>query len=192
MGSLEVFSGVSAGWVGQGFGAQGANRTFRIVAGSGTDASDTENLLLNYGSMTRSTAGNFNGVVITGSISNSGITTHKALVVKPVTQTPATGITNITGIYYDPAFSAAPSTNYAAVFRSGQVIINGDTPDASAQLEIAGTTGGFLPTRLNTTQRNAISSPATGLTLYCTDCTANDSSVGVMQTYNGSSWKNHW
>lgn len=192
LGPLEIFSGVSAGWVGQGFGAQGANRTFRISAGAGTNASDTENLLFSYGSMTRTTSGTFNGAVITGSINNSGITTHRALVVKPVTQTLATGISNITGIYYDPAFSAAPTTNYAAVFRSGQVIVNGDTPDPSAQLEIAGTTGGFLPTRLTAAQRNAISSPATGLTLYCTDCTANDASTGVMQTYNGTTWKNHW
>ena len=31
-----------------------------------------------------------------------------------------------------------------------------------------------------------------GVTVFCTDCTANDSSTGVLQTYNGTAWKNHW
>jgi hypothetical protein len=38
----------------------------------------------------------------------------------------------------------------------------------------------------------AITAPATGLTIYCTDCTATDGSTGVTQTYNGSTWKNYW
>ena len=43
-----------------------------------------------------------------------------------------------------------------------------------------------------TTQRNAISSPAAGYIIYCSDCTATDSSTGVQQVYNGSTWKNAW
>lgn len=62
----------------------------------------------------------------------------------------------------------------------------------SARLAINSTTQGFLPPRMSQAQRNAIASPVTGLTLYCTDCTATDSSTGVMQTYNGSVWKNNW
>lgn len=31
-----------------------------------------------------------------------------------------------------------------------------------------------------------------GDTFYCTDCTATDTSTGVMQTWNGSTWKNNW
>jgi hypothetical protein len=38
----------------------------------------------------------------------------------------------------------------------------------------------------------AITAPATGLTIYCSDCTATDASTGVTQTYNGSTWKNYW
>jgi hypothetical protein len=63
---------------------------------------------------------------------------------------------------------------------------------ASAALEITSTTQGFLPPRMTQAQRDAISSPATALTLYCTDCTATDASTGVMQTYNGTTWKNAW
>ena len=43
----------------------------------------------------------------------------------------------------------------------------------------------------NVVNRDALS-PEIGWTIFCTDCTANDSSTGVVQTYNGSTWKNHW
>jgi hypothetical protein len=45
---------------------------------------------------------------------------------------------------------------------------------------------------MTTTQRNAITSPSTGLMIFNTDGTANDSSTGVLQVYNGSVWKNLW
>ena len=54
-------------------------------------------------------------------------------------------------------------------------------PDASAAFEIDSTTQGFLPPRMTTTQRNAISSPATGLQIYNT--TTNQD-----EFYNGSAW----
>lgn len=47
------------------------------------------------------------------------------------------------------------------------------------------------PPQYTTTQRDSLS-PSAGWTIYCTDCTATDSSTGVLQTYNGSTWKNHW
>ena len=46
-----------------------------------------------------------------------------------------------------------------------QVGINTDTPDASAALDITSTTGGLLPPRMTTTQRDAISA-AKGLVLF--------------------------
>jgi len=88
--------------------------------------------------------------------------------------------------------TVSKSTSPLSVNNAGQVGIGTDAPPASAKLEIVSTTQGFLPPRMTTTQRNAISSPATGLTLYCTDCTATDSSTGVQQVYNGSTWKNAW
>jgi hypothetical protein len=45
------------------------------------------------------------------------------------------------------------------------------TINASAQVEIASTTKGFLPPRMTQTQRNAIASPAIGLEIYQTDAT---------------------
>lgn len=62
-------------------------------------------------------------------------------------------------------------------------ILVGDTADAeaSAVVQIDSTTGGALVPRMTGTQRDAISSPAEGLTIWNTD----DSE---MQVYDGSSW----
>lgn len=54
---------------------------------------------------------------------------------------------------------------------------------ATAALEVRSTTKGFLPPRMTGTQKNAISSPATGLMVYQTDGT-----VGVY-VYDGSVWR---
>ena len=74
----------------------------------------------------------------------------------------------------------------------GKAVVGATSPATSAALTVTSTTGGLLPPRMTTAQRDAIASPATGLTLYCTDCTATDASTGVMQTYNGATWKNNW
>src|SRR5579863_2037703 len=55
------------------------------------------------------------------------------------------------------------------------------SPNTSAKLDITSTTQGFLPPRMTTTQKNAISSPATGLLVY-------DTTIGDLQEYNGSAW----
>ncbi len=55
---------------------------------------------------------------------------------------------------------------------SQNVGIGTTTPDSSAALEIKSSSQGFLPPRLTTTQRNAITNPAIGLQIYntTTDC----------------------
>ncbi len=64
-----------------------------------------------------------------------------------------------------------------------QVGINNDgsSPDNSAILDAKSTTKGFLPPRMNSVQRSAIGSPATGLVIFNTDC--ND-----LQLFNGNGW----
>ena len=56
------------------------------------------------------------------------------------------------------------------------------TPDASSMLEVQSTTKGLLTPRMTTSQKNAISNPATGLTIYQTDSTAG------YYVYTGSAW----
>jgi uncharacterized protein (TIGR02145 family) len=66
-----------------------------------------------------------------------------------------------------------------------QVGIGTTTPNASAALDITSTTSGLLPPRMTEAQRNAITTPATGLMVYCTNC-----GTGEPQYYNGTSWVN--
>ena len=50
----------------------------------------------------------------------------------------------------------------------GSLGVGTTSPDASAKLDVASTTQGFLPPRMTTTQRDAISSPVAGLVIYNT------------------------
>jgi hypothetical protein len=59
--------------------------------------------------------------------------------------------------------------------------INNIAPDASAQLDVSSTTKGFLPPRMTTTQRNAISSPVEGLHIYNT-------TTHKGNYYDGTNW----
>ncbi len=54
---------------------------------------------------------------------------------------------------------------------SGTLVFGTTIPNASAILDINSTTKGMLTPRMNITQRNAISSPATGLLIYQTNST---------------------
>ena len=63
----------------------------------------------------------------------------------------------------------------------GEVGIGTTAPDLSAKLDVTSTTQGFLPPRMTIAQRDAIVSPATGLTIY-------NSSINAFQVYNGTAW----
>ena len=76
------------------------------------------------------------------------------------------------------------------VTTNAQVGIGTSSPNSSAALEITSTTKGVLFPRMTLLERNNISSPAQGLTIYCTNCGPN--SDGVLQTYNNNSkWTDH-
>ena len=65
-----------------------------------------------------------------------------------------------------------------------QITSGGNTPvDPSAALEVNSTTKGFLIPRLTNAQMTAVTTPATGLLVYCTNC-----SPAGLRLYNGSSW----
>lgn len=53
---------------------------------------------------------------------------------------------------------------------------------ATAILELSSTAKGFLPPRMTTTQKDAISSPATGLVVY-------DSTLNKLCVYTGAAWE---
>ena len=76
--------------------------------------------------------------------------------------------------------------NAGAVTSSGALIgtsagIGTTSVGSTAVLDVVSTTKGFLPPRMTTTNRDAISSPATGLTVYNT-------TTNALNVYNGTSW----
>jgi uncharacterized protein (TIGR02145 family) len=64
----------------------------------------------------------------------------------------------------------------------GEVGIGPGTPHPSAILDASSTTKGFLPPRMTEIQRDAITSPAEGLMISCTDCNV----AGLHQYINGA------
>ncbi len=79
--------------------------------------------------------------------------------------------------------SIVTAINGAANTSSGGVAIGTSTPNPAAIVEVLSSTKGFLPPRLTSPERNDISSPATGLTIYNT-------TVNCLQFYNGAGWVN--
>ncbi|MEN9975863.1 MAG: hypothetical protein RIR36_23 [Bacteroidota bacterium] len=65
-----------------------------------------------------------------------------------------------------------------------QVGIGISTPSSSAVLDLTSTSKGFLPPRMTTEERNAISSPVAGLTIYNTN-------LNCLETYDGVRWINY-
>ena len=70
---------------------------------------------------------------------------------------------------------------------SAQVGIGTTTPDASSALDITSTTGGLLVPRMTAAERDAITSPAQGLIIFCSDCASGEGELQIKLT---SSWKN--
>jgi hypothetical protein len=76
-----------------------------------------------------------------------------------------------TNAYYLAFLTSANVTAPAERMRitsAGNVAIGTTAPSAAARLDVTSTTSGFLPPRMTTAQRDAITSPPNGLMLYNT------------------------
>ncbi|NTW31994.1 MAG: hypothetical protein HGB12_05115, partial [Bacteroidetes bacterium] len=73
------------------------------------------------------------------------------------------------------------NTERMKISKSGNVGIGTSNPSSSAILDVSSTTKGMRMPNMTTDQRNLISSPATGLQIYNTDC-------GSVDFYNGTCW----
>ncbi|GAB2870907.1 glycine-rich protein [Hymenobacter ruber] len=88
------------------------------------------------------------------------------------------------GIGYNSLYAAGTNTNQNLNLLpkgTGSVGIGTVDPAASALVDMTSSSKGMLPPRLTQAQRDAIQSPATGLTLY-------NINAGRLNTYNGYSW----
>ena len=72
--------------------------------------------------------------------------------------------------------------NVMSFFRNGNIVINSTADVASSILTIESTTKGVLFPRMTTTQKTAISSPATGLVVY-------DTTLNKLSVYTGAAWE---
>ena len=84
--------------------------------------------------------------------------------------------TNSLGFYDETA-----SAYRLSILTTGEVGIGTTTPSTKAALDITSTTKGFLPPRMTTIQRDAITSVPAGLVIYNT-------TTSNLNTYNGSVW----
>jgi hypothetical protein len=82
---------------------------------------------------------------------------------------------------YQPSDSGWKDLLYADPL-AGRIMIGTNSGSTSAILQIDSTAKGFLAPRMTKAQRDAISSPATGLEIYQTDNTPG------LRVYNGSNW----
>lgn len=97
-------------------------------------------------------------------------------------QTVTSGTANITQIGSSAIVNPWVLSGNDVYNTTGEVGIGTATPNASALLELSSTTKGILIPRMTASQKNAISSPTTGLLIFQTDA-----STGFYY-YNGSSW----
>ncbi len=79
-------------------------------------------------------------------------------------------------------FDSAGGLRAEKLCSDGIVLAGGTSPTACAVMEAQSTTQGFLPPKMTTTQKNAITSPTAGLQVW-------DTTLGKLCVYNGSAWR---
>jgi len=73
--------------------------------------------------------------------------------------------------------------SYSAIAQVG-INTDGSQPDNSAMLDVKSTSKGILLPRMTRLQRDAITTPADGLMIYCTTCGSN----GALSLYTNGGW----
>ena len=139
------------------------NATYNVAVGSNalTATTGNNNVALGYGAGSNLTTGGQNIVIGYNQQPQSNVGDYQI---------------NIGGAIF------ATNANGSAASPAGQVGIGTSSPHTSAILDLTSTTKGLLLPRLTTTQINAISTPAAGLTVYNTD-------INLPCFYNGTAWR---
>ena len=74
----------------------------------------------------------------------------------------------------------------SVIFAQVGINIDNSTPDPSAGLDVKFNNKGLLPPRMSKAELNAISNPADGLLVYCTNCGSNG--LGSLSMYMAGAW----
>ena len=100
------------------------------------------------------------------------------------TMTLDSSLNELKGFFFNPTLIGAFSNQNVLAIHStyGGAYLNTATPQASAILQADSTTQGFLPPRMTNAQRAAITTPAIGLMVYCTDV------VEGLYVYKSTGW----
>jgi hypothetical protein len=145
------------------------------LSGTTLKSTITGSSLTSVGTLTNLTVTN----PIVGSITGNAATATSATTAGNITATSNTTLTTLSNL------TSVGTLTSATV--NGKVIVGASSAaSASAVLEASSTTQGFLPPRMSGAQRDAISSKAAGLVVWCTNCGLN----GELQVYNGTAWTN--
>jgi hypothetical protein len=151
------------------------------------------------GAVTDAKVSSISGSKVTGNILGNAATASKLVTARNINGVPFDGSSNITisasanaenlsGTNLNENITGSSLTSLGILDNAtinGKVIVGALTETSStAILEISSTTHGFLPPRMTLAQRIAITNPAQGLMIYCTNC----GTYGEPEYYNGNSW----
>jgi len=89
------------------------------------------------------------------------------------------------GVNVDASTINTTNASMSIIGGTKNILMGTATDAASAKLNVASTTKGFLPPRMTTTQINAIASPAEGLIVY-------DLTLHKLYVYDGTVWQAAW
>jgi hypothetical protein len=183
--------------VGNSFFQLGAARTIRAnAAGSGAmkfevfsqvSATDNRNYAF-FPNQTIQTAGSnadWSGINIETIVNTQTDSKITQLLINPTLNLQANTTSGAIqrGIYYNPTITNLyTAQHYGIQTTSGGAYINTATPNATACLQADSTTQGFLPPRMTNAERAAITTPAIGLMVYCTDV------VEGLYVYKSTGW----
>lgn len=145
----------------------GGTKFGEYISMSGTDTS--------YGSLILLTGTGSSNIGL--DITVSGASTNNAIVVNR-----GNSIFNENGENWDFRIEGDTEQNLLFVDASSDNIgIGTDTPNTKALVDMSSTTKGFLPPRMTTSEREAISSPPAGLLIFNT-------TTGKHEGYTGTTW----